>query len=58
MTSKRQSFLMSLPTPSWSMALLIVGDLVQVSLRGDDLLIQKPNGKELKTKIIKRARAQ
>jgi hypothetical protein len=37
---------------------LIVGDPVEVSLRGDDLIIRKPNGKELKTKIIKRARAQ
>jgi hypothetical protein len=37
---------------------LIVGDPVEVSLHGDDLIIRKPNGKELKTKIIKRARTQ
>jgi hypothetical protein len=37
---------------------LVVGDPVEVSLRGDHLVIRKPNGKELKTKIIKRARAQ
>ncbi len=37
---------------------LIVGDPVQVSLDGDELIIRKPNGKELKTKVIKRARAQ
>jgi hypothetical protein len=37
---------------------LIVGDPVQVSLHGDYLVIRKPNGKELKTRIIKRERAQ
>jgi|SRR5271165_722157 len=37
---------------------LIIGDLVQVFLHGDDLFIRKPNGKELRTKIIKRVRAQ
>ena len=37
---------------------LIIGDPVQVSLVGDALVIRKPNGKELKTKVIKRARAQ
>jgi hypothetical protein len=35
---------------------LIVGDPVQVSLRGDELVIRKPDGKELKTKVFKRAR--
>lgn len=37
---------------------LIVGDPVEVSIHGDDLIIRKPNGKDLRTKIIKRARAQ
>lgn len=37
---------------------LIVGDPVQVFLHGDDLLIRKPNGKELKTKIVKKTRAR
>lgn len=38
---------------------LIVGDAVQVALDGTNYLIfLKPDGKELKTKIIKRARAQ
>src|SRR5579862_6799636 len=37
---------------------LIVGDTVQVAVEGGDLILLKPDGKELKTKIIKRARAQ
>ncbi|MGA2740412.1 MAG: hypothetical protein ABSG65_23620 [Bryobacteraceae bacterium] len=37
---------------------LIVGDPVDVSISGDELIIRKPTGKELKTKIIKRVRAQ
>jgi hypothetical protein len=37
---------------------LIVGDPVEVSIYKDELIIRKPNGKELKTKVIKRARAQ
>jgi hypothetical protein len=37
---------------------LIVGDPVDVSIHGEDMTIRKPNGKDLKTKIIKRARAQ
>lgn len=37
---------------------LIVGDPVEVYLHGDDLIIRKPSGKELKTKVIKRVRAQ
>lgn len=37
---------------------LIVGDPVQVAVHGEDLILQKPDGKELKTKIIKRERAQ
>jgi hypothetical protein len=37
---------------------LIVGDAVQVSIDGGSLIILKPDGKELKTKIIKRARGQ
>jgi hypothetical protein len=37
---------------------LIVGDAVQVAIDGGDLIFLKPDGKEMKTKIIKRARAQ
>ncbi len=37
---------------------LIVGDSVQVAIDGGDLIFLKPDGKELKTKIIKRSRAQ
>jgi hypothetical protein len=38
---------------------LIVGDAVQVALDGSDhLILLKPDGKELKIKITKRARAQ
>lgn len=37
---------------------LIIGDPVQVAIDGEDLILLKPDGKELKTKIIKRARAQ
>ena len=37
---------------------LIIGDAVQVALDGQDLILLKPDGKELKAKIIKRARVQ
>jgi hypothetical protein len=37
---------------------LIIGDAVQVAIERGDLIFLKPDGKELKTKIIKRARAQ
>jgi hypothetical protein len=37
---------------------LTVGDPIHVAISGNDLILLKPNGKELKTKIIKRARAQ
>jgi co-chaperonin GroES (HSP10) len=38
---------------------LIIGDAVQVAFDGSEYLIfLKPDGKELKAKIIKRARAQ
>ena len=37
---------------------LIVGDAVQAAVDGGDLILLKPDGKELKTKIVKRARAQ
>ena len=38
---------------------LIIGDAVQVALDGSDhLILLKPDGKELKIKITKRARAQ
>jgi hypothetical protein len=35
---------------------LIVGDPVQAAIDGSDLIIQRPDGKEMKTKIIKRQR--
>jgi hypothetical protein len=37
---------------------LIIGDPVKAAVRGEDLILLKPDGKELKTKIIKRERAQ
>jgi hypothetical protein len=37
---------------------MIVGDPVQVAIDGDALILLKPDGKELRTKIIKRSRAQ
>jgi len=37
---------------------LIVGDPVQAVIEKDDLIIQRPDGKEIKTKIIKRQRAE
>jgi hypothetical protein len=37
---------------------LIIGDAVQVAIDGGDLIFLKPDGKELKTKIVKRERAQ
>lgn len=37
---------------------LIVGDPIEASIDRDHMVILKPNGKELKTKIIKRERAQ
>ena len=36
---------------------LIIGDAVQVAIDGGDLIFLKPDGKELKTKIVKRERA-
>jgi hypothetical protein len=36
---------------------LIVGDPVQAAIEGGDLIIQRPDGKEVKTKVIKRQRA-
>jgi hypothetical protein len=36
---------------------LIVGDPVQVAIDGDHLIFLKPDGKEMKTTIIKRTRA-
>jgi hypothetical protein len=35
---------------------LIVGDPVQAAIDGSDLIIQRPDGKEIKTKIFKRQR--
>lgn len=37
---------------------LIVGDPVQVAIDGGSLIFLKPDGKEMKTTIIKRTRAQ
>ncbi len=37
---------------------LIVGDPVQVAIDGDHLIFILPNGKEMKTAITKRTRAQ
>lgn len=37
---------------------LIVGDPVQVAIDGESLIMLKPDGKELKTKIIKRERVR
>jgi hypothetical protein len=36
---------------------LIVGDPVQAAVDGDNLYLKKPGGKEIKTKIVKRERA-
>jgi hypothetical protein len=36
---------------------LIVGDPVQAAIDGDGLFLQRPDGKEIKTKIVKRQRA-
>jgi hypothetical protein len=37
---------------------LIIGDVVQVAIDGGNLILLKPDGKELKTKIVKRERAK
>jgi hypothetical protein len=37
---------------------LIVGDPVQAAIDGGELILQRPDGKEIKTKIIKRQRAK
>jgi len=36
---------------------MIVGDPVQAAIDGKDMILKLPDGKELKTRIIKRARA-
>jgi hypothetical protein len=36
---------------------LVVGDPVQAAIDGDNLILQRPDGKEIKTKIIQRKRA-
>jgi hypothetical protein len=36
---------------------LIVGDPVQAAIDGDSLILQRPDGKEIKTKIVKRQRS-
>ena len=37
---------------------LVIGDPVQVAIDGEKLILLEPGGKELKTRIIKRARAE
>jgi hypothetical protein len=37
---------------------LIIGDSIQASVEGDDVILLKPNGKDLKTSILKRERAK
>jgi hypothetical protein len=37
---------------------LVIGDAVQVAVDGENLIFLKPDGKELKAKIIKRERVQ
>jgi len=37
---------------------LIVGDPVQVSVEDENVILQKPNGKDFKTSILKRERSQ
>lgn len=37
---------------------LIVGDPVQASVEGEHLFLRTPKGKEIKTNVLKRARAQ
>jgi hypothetical protein len=37
---------------------LIVGDPVQAAIEGDDLILQRPDGKEIKAKIVRRQRAE
>jgi hypothetical protein len=36
---------------------LVIGDPVQAAIDGDNLILQRPDGKEIKTKIIQRKRA-
>jgi hypothetical protein len=36
---------------------LVIGDSVQVAIDGESLVMLKPDGKELRAKIVKRARA-
>ena len=37
---------------------LIIGDPVEVRVEGEHVFLREPNGKEMKTEIIKRARVQ
>ena len=37
---------------------LIVGDPVQAAVEGDNLILQRPDGKDIKTKIVRRQRAE
>jgi hypothetical protein len=37
---------------------LVIGDTAKMTIDGGNLILLKPDGKELKTKIIKRERAQ
>jgi hypothetical protein len=36
---------------------LVVGDPVKVAIDGEDLILQRPDGKEIKAKIVRRQRA-
>jgi thiamine monophosphate kinase len=37
---------------------LVVGDQVQVAIDGDNLILKRPDGKEIKAKIVRRQRAE
>jgi len=37
---------------------LVIGDQVQVAIDGDSLILKRPDGKEIKAKIVRRQRAE
>jgi hypothetical protein len=37
---------------------LIIGDPVQAAIDGEDLILLRPDGRELKAKIVRRERAK
>lgn len=37
---------------------LIIGDPVKAAVDGDNLILQRPDGKQIKTKIVRRVRAE